>query len=438
MVPITRRTALKASAAGLGLAVRANPLRAASHAQHALPAALEGERLFADVSTYVDFGVHHTGKAGDRATSDWQAEHLEALGLEVERQSFELEQFFEAEASLLLADGRAVTVAAQPPATTTDAAITAPLAELGTADSAAGAIVLIPLEGDNNTIDESAKLAQFDAAFEAGAAAVVVLCDHPSGRIQFGNVSDARAHWRVPLVLAGRADAERLRGAVGTPATLTLTGETRPIRAQNVQGRLRRSPQWIVVSTPQSGWTTCGGERGPGIAYFRALATWAAGLEGGPSWLFTSNSGHERHNLGARVAHEAGTLPRPEDTALWLHLGAGIAQRDWVAREHGLELLDEKSYTLASCDWRDAWTVLRHFWGTSTAVVPHQWLAFGELIEVVEHGYSRNLGVVSEQPYHHVPGDLANTTSPEILETVGRAIHGALGDLVPTLPGDTT
>ena len=50
--------------------------------------------------------------------------------------------------------------------------------------------------------------------------------------------------------------------------------------------------------------------------------------------------------------------------------------------------------------------------------------------EVVGHGYATSLGLVSMQPYHHVPGDLPETTSPQILEAVGRAIFSVVSDSV--------
>ena len=426
---IDRRNFLKSMAVWLsGAAVwgRGIPVRAAAE----MPQAFGGNRLFADVKTYSDFGVHHAGKEPDRLTSNWQADHLTRLGFQVSRQDFELEQFFAGEVSLTLDDGTRIPGAPQVPVTVAPRAITARLARATEEISELrGAIVIVELETDN-TIDVPDQLAAFARVWDAGARAIVAVCNHPSGRVQFGNVSEDRARWPVPLVLVGRANRAQLLAAVGANVTLRLAGSHRSVTAQNVQGRLARSDDWIVVSTPQSGWTTCAGERGPGIAYFRGLAEYAAGLATGPSWLFTSNSGHELHDLGARLAHRAGTLPAPDRTALWLHLGAGIAQRNWEEHDSGITLLDEKARTVLSCDWSDSLSMMRHFWGTRTFTVPHQVLKLGEMREVVGHGYANSLGLVSQQPYHHVPGDLPETTSPQILETVGRAIFSAVSDSV--------
>ena len=259
--------------------------------------------------------------------------------------------------------------------------------------------MLVALEGDNNTIDLPEKLARIDAAFDAGAAAVIAVCDHPSGRVQFGNVADDRAPWRGPLVLVGRADAVRLRASVGSTATLTLEGEMRTVVAENVQDVSRAGRSGSSSRRRSRAGRPARASVVPASRSSARSPRWASSLESGPSWCFTSNSGYEFHNLGARVAHERGTLPKSEDTALWLHLGAAIGQRSWEERDpHGIELKREKSVSLASCDWRDTPSVLGHFWGTTTLVWPQQLWKVGELIEVVGHGYPRALGLVARRP----------------------------------------
>jgi hypothetical protein len=430
MSKISRREVLKGSTALLAAAPFGISARASSSTRDSLPGVLNGDQLFADVSTYSQFGVHHTGKEPDRATSNWQFEHLRSQGFSVSRHPFEVQQFFEDESWLELADGGRVFVAPQWPAVATPVPISGPIVDVSAADIRGGIAILL-LDRPNRVVDIPEILAPIEDAFERGAAAVILVCEHASGRVQFGNVAESRPPWKGPVVLAGSADRERIRAAAGARGRLAVFGSHRKVTAENVRGMLERGDRWVVVSTPQSGWTTCAGERGPGVAYFRALATAAAALEGGPSWCFLSNSGHELDNFGARIAHESGSLPRPEDTALWVHLGAGIAQRDAATRDGGgIQLLDDKSFTLASCDWRRAWTVFQHFWGTSTVVVPYQWWAVGELTEVIGHGYRNALGLAAAATYHHVPGDLPETTSSTILASMGDALWAALSDLI--------
>jgi methylglyoxal synthase len=46
------------------------------------------------------------------------------------------------------------------------------------------------------------------------------------------------------------------------------------------------------------------------------------------TFVFTGNSGHELDNHGANVFAEK-AAPKPEDTRLWIHLGATIAAKAW-------------------------------------------------------------------------------------------------------------
>ena len=120
-------------------------------------------------------------------------------------------------------------------------------------------------------------------------------------------------------------DAERLRASVGDKVTLRLTGRMdEAAEAVNVARRLVRNEEadWSVISTPSSGWFTCAGERGPGIAALLALAEWAHARPDSLHYLFVATSGHELDFLGARLFHEAQLAPPPERTQVWLHLSA--------------------------------------------------------------------------------------------------------------------
>src|SRR5690606_28667790 len=107
----------------------------------------------------------------------------------------------------------------------------------------------------------------------------------------------------------------------GEPATLTITGPGGTRTGKNTIARYGAEGPWVIVSTPQSGWFTCGGERGPGIAMSRALSAWAIRQKLPVRWLFIATSGHEWVDHGARIFHET-QAPTPNETALWWHLGA--------------------------------------------------------------------------------------------------------------------
>jgi hypothetical protein len=130
--------------------------------------------------------------------------------------------------------------------------------------------------------------------------------------------------WPVPVVLVGQRDETVLTAAARSniKASLLLEGEDESAAiAKNVVARMDHGKDLIVVSTPQSGWFRCAGERGPGIAMFLGLARWASKRPSGPSFLFVSTSGHELGGLGM-LAFLKELAPPPEQVLGWIHLGA--------------------------------------------------------------------------------------------------------------------
>ena len=102
-----------------------------------------------------------------------------------------------------------------------------------------------------------------------------------------------------------------------------------PVSNKGELARLSRgASRTLVVSTPRSGWFTCAGERGPGIAVWLHLARWAAANLKTVDLEFLATSGHEYENVGGATYLRA-MAPKPDRVALWLHLGANVAARDW-------------------------------------------------------------------------------------------------------------
>src|SRR5947207_11262129 len=130
--------------------------------------------------------------------------------------------------------------------------------------------------------------------------------------------------WPIPVALISPHDEPALMSSArsGAKASLLVDGlDDRDARAKNVIARLDRGKDLIVVSTPQSGWFRCAGERGPGIALFLGLARWASRRPSGSSFLFVSTSGHELGGLGM-MAFQKELAPAPDRVLCWLHLGA--------------------------------------------------------------------------------------------------------------------
>ena len=283
-------------------------------------AVFDPARLMADVQTYYDFGIHRTAHDGDLRTSSWLAERFRALSLETSEHPFTLPQFMLDEASIEDADGRIEAFPIWLPRATEPDGLRARLVALNgstpPADLAGAIVWLQPTEETRRARQELDR-----KAIDAGAAAIVFTTSDRGGLGVFEAQNAQRQYVDVerpvPTLTFGAADAERLRSSLGREVTLRLTGRLEEAaQATNVVGRVvrRTEADWIIISTPSSGWFTCAGERGSGVAVMLALAEWAVTRPDGLNYLFVATSGHELDFLGARLFHEAHIAPPPAQT----------------------------------------------------------------------------------------------------------------------------
>lgn len=422
------------SRVGLLVAMLSVPSATGLAAQVGGDVEFDSASLMADVRAYHDFGVHRTGHAGDQRTSDWLVRRLEAIGLDTSVHSWSLRQFFLDEASIEDANGRIASFPIWLPRATGPDGVTARLSlvdESTPASEVAGTIAwLQPSDGTPRS-----RRALDRKAIEAGAVAIVFATADRGGTGVFAAVNAEREYVDVerpvPTVVFGAADADRLRESVGREVTVRLTGRIdEAATARNVVGRWLRDEDadWIVVSTPSSGWFTCAGERGPGIAMLLALAEWVTTRSQGLNYLFVATSGHELDFLGARLFHEANLAPPPARTRAWLHLGASVATPPWREVDGVLQPTDRVTRgTLQATE--ELTSIMR----TAFAHLPMYTLRtdtrIGEFRDLVEHGY-RGLGIVGgSNPWFHVPGDDPRTVSPETLAAVTSAVASALSSV---------
>ena len=388
------------------------------------------DSLMADVRAYYEFGVHRTAHEGDRRTSDWLAERFRALGLETSEHPFTLRQFYLDEASIADASGRLEAFPLWLPRATGPGGVRGRLVR-GEADTPAadlrGAVVWIEGAPPRPALE--------GRAVAAGAAAILFETNDRAGSGELVAQNAERQYVDVerpvPTLSFGAADAERLRRSIGRDVTVRLTGRMdNAARARNIVGRLerRRDAEWIVISTPSSGWFTCAGERGPGIAILLALAEWAVARPDGLNYLFVGTSGHELDFLGARLFHGAHLAPPPERTRAWLHLGASIATPPW---EHvGGVWRPTATVTTGTLQASEELaSILRDAFRDLPMYALRTDIRLGEFRNLVDHGY-RGLGVVGgSNPWFHVPRDTPDTVAPATLSAVTRATARALEDV---------
>jgi hypothetical protein len=371
--------------------------------------------------------------AGDVRTSDWLLERFRQIGLRTEEHAWTLRQFFLEDAFIEDAAGRIEAFPLWLPRATGPGGVRGRLTVMNASTppaELAGAVVWIET-GEGAAAAVNREILERRAA-EAGAVAVVFATNDRGGRGHYVAENAERQYVDVerplPAVTFGAGDEARLRESIGREIRVTISGRmVEAAGARNIIGRLVRdeAADWIVVSTPSSGWFTCAGERGPGIAILLALAEWAAAQPTGLNYFFVANSGHELDFLGSRLLQAAHLAPPPERTRAWLHLGAQIATPPW--REIDGEFRSTGTVTSGTLQaseplaplMREAFAELPMFTlRTDTQI--------GEFRDVVEHGYSA-LGIVGGgNPWFHVPLDDPSTVDPSTLAAVARATSRAL------------
>lgn len=398
---------------------------------------LSGDRLYDDVRYYAGIGEHRTGSDADHATSEWLLSELEAVGFTTERRSFDLAVFSPKEASLQIND---LSVRGFPywfPRTTPQKGFRAILRPFASGVSLKGAIAFVDSEmaGIWHTVDVASWADQANAA---GAKALVLAINHPSGEHYQPNAKPPYVQQALPLpvILLSAKEAKRVTRAVNQPVTLRLTGETlKTAQGVNIIGRLKRNDgDWIVVSTPTSGWFTAAGERGPGVALWLALARWLAENDDNTNYLFVAASGHELDYLGARTLLAQGVLPPPTAVKAWIHFGASIGVRDWQVVGSDLVPLERVQSNSSLFAYSPYLGGTRQAFEGVPGVEIHPMDLLpeargGELALYRDAGYPM-IGFVGSHRFFHTPRDLPDVTSAALLAPYGNAIQHLVAELV--------
>ncbi|HZG08759.1 MAG TPA: hypothetical protein VEZ70_07265 [Allosphingosinicella sp.] len=377
----------------------------------------DGSALFADVATYSGFGDHRTGTAADLATSDWIARRLSSAGFAVDRQAFETPLFEPADCWLQPSQGAALpTFPVWPPVVTPAAGLSAPLATR--AFRGAIAVVRLPY-ATNASLLTSSYADPIAAAVAAGAAAVVGITEGPTGEIIALNAVPGRYDWPVPVALVAGKHAARLIALAdqGAIATLRQTGLTRPSKALNIVASRRGRGKALVVSTPTSGWFTCAGERGAGVALFLALARRSARAIRSPL-VFVATSGHEIEGKGS--IHALKGLPHPDQVGGWLHLGANLAGAQVAIQDGDVRRSDlpfpQRGVRASEFLLPSIRRAFEGVVGYQSPQIVTQDTAVGDVAHYLGAGYHPIAGLVAAHPLHHTPLDVPDkVTTPALL-----------------------
>jgi hypothetical protein len=393
---------------------------------------MSGESLFADVQQYEAFGIHRAGTEGDRNTTEWVGRELNRAGYEV---TFDPIRFnhFELESARFEVDGESMECLPFWFPKVTNGPIKAPLKkfEPGKLVDYTGKIAVAEAPEGQWKFDPTDWYGQAESL---RALALVIVVPSPSGHVSAQN---ARAPFnQAPRGLPVMNVAWKHRDAVmeaaknGVEATLEIRGESNPNgKTENIVAKLERGEKWIVVTTPLTGWYTCAGERGPGVALFVALARWMANEDMPHSVMFLGNAGHELDHLGAGNTLE-NNAPKPDEVAVWLHLGASIGTVGITEKDTGERSLSDEPNSLGNLVATEAllpsvstaFKDVKFLKPRSTAPIN------GELRDFIEAGYNA-FGFFGGCYHFHTPYDTAESTTPELLEQVASALQQFLQGL---------
>lgn len=142
-------------------------------------------------------------------------------------------------------------------------------------------------------------------------------------------------------------------------------------------------------------------------------------------WLFIATSGHEWTDHGADIFHK-NQAPDPKDTALWVHLGASFGARAYQETPQGLVAADTSNLSrtlmatpdlVSHCEVAFAGHPLIEKPATADLAK-----VLGEYRLVLEEGYPTSAGFWGSNAKFHTAIDGADSTTPEVMEPIVRAV----------------
>ncbi len=425
----SRRAVLGAGATLLA----ATPAIAAAPTVTGAAAEAEARRI---LERYQGFGDKASGGPGDIASGAWLEGELSAMGFRLQRQAFDAPAY-EGDATLTAGAATATLIPQATVIPTPPQGLTAPIHLAGPGRGGPGiALIVLPHARWSTVVGFVEK--QVSAAFAAGASAAVIVTTGPTGEALALNAPIDRALFDRPVAVLAPKDAEPFLAAAAKGETVTLRMAGRAFRrpAFNVTGVLDRgAARSLVISTPRSGWFGCAGERGSGMAVFLMLVEWAARAKLPVNLALIATSGHEYENGGGEhfIQHLA---PKPDRTALWVHLGANVAARDWHERGVGqlgpLPSADPQRFLLASPALEaGAKAAFAGLPGLEQVYPADPARAAGELGNILRAGYGSAIGIFGSHRFHHARADDLRCVSPALIPPVvdafARVITEALG-----------
>lgn len=377
---------------------------------------------------YCRLGDKRAGSPGDQAAVAWIAEELSELDYRVTVEGFTA-TWSSAGATYLAWSGGAVPLISHPasPAGRLVGPMTRRLAEV-TDPGPAGTVAVLDLPHARWSSARDGRIQDWvSSAVDRGAKAVVLVTHGPSGLAVPLNTGLTGDDFPVPVAILSPRDAIAIPVGDGVEATFRVERNDEPREVFNVVGRIDRGAgRTLVLSTPRSGWSTCVGERGSGLAAWLLLVEEAARSIPDVDILALCTTAHERGYAGMR--EHLSREPAPVDrTALWVHIGANAATKDWREVPGGLIPIpsaDPQRFLAVSPSLLNA--ARDSFAGAPGLEAPHDVNdgAGGELGDIARAGYPSVVGVFGAHRFHHTATDDLSCVSADLcIDLADRMLH---------------
>jgi hypothetical protein len=372
--------------------------------------------LASDVGTYVGFGEHRVGTAGERKTARWLSQRMQKLGFTSRIEPFAMPTLLDP-AGHLFVGGETLNVFPQwhPPLAILGRKLSAPLDVLS-AQAGPRSLRFVPepisfAPNWNPALDQLVR-----EATAKGALALILAVDIPSGDLFVCNQHNT-APMPIPVALIAKRDLPRLISRKGSISSLRLTGKRVQSSSTNVIASKPGVGQHIVISTPLTGWFSCGGERGPGIALWLRMAKLLAGSKRPVMMLGTGSHEIGHHGIEHHLSQHK---LDPKDVALWLHFGASLAatRLDKAANFTSPQYLVGLPETEA---------VAKAAFGKHLPIyVPGGPRTQGEAGPIITAGYRNFIGMSGMFPAFHTRADRGEAIDFAVLEEIAMAAETVL------------
>jgi len=277
------------------------------------------QRITQIIGDFEQQGYHRTATPVDHLSGDWLADQVRRCGLKPDREMFTIDRV-DLVSAVLSVEGRRIDGIPLFDGGFTDAAgISGRLGALGS-DAPIGLTEIAPNAAGAGALMEARRQNRHRA--------IVVITRGGRPGLCPSNAESFLHPFGPPVLQLSSEESGFLDVLAKRSAEVSLFARVSRTRAEafNVSSTIKGANPALpplVIMTPRSGWWSCAGERGGGIACWLELMRAIHREKPARDIIFIASSGHELGQLGIEIHCER----RPElikGCLAWIHFGANV------------------------------------------------------------------------------------------------------------------